>query len=326
MFILDKSMVAKPFLKWAGGKGQLIEQMNSLFPQELAEGSIKKYIEPFVGGGAVFLHLVQNYPVEEFFIFDINIELVIAYTTIQRDVEKLISLLLNIQNKYLSLDDKERKTYFYQVRLEFNWRRKEIDSINYNSEWIERTAQIIFLNRTCFNGLFRVNSNGSFNVPVGRYKNPNICDKTNLKAVSEALQKTQIHYGDFSECEKYVDSNTFVYFNPPYRPISKTSNFTSYSQNMFGDSEQLRLRDFFQSLDAKGAKLLLSNSNPKNEDINDNFFDNSYAGYRIERVMASRNINCNVSKRKAIKEILIMNYISGANKILTTSSNSSVTR
>lgn len=171
MFILDKSMVAKPFLKWAGGKGQLIEQMNSLFPQELAEGSIKKYIEPFVGGGAVFLHLVQNYPVEEFFIFDINIELVIAYTTIQRDVEKLISLLLNIQNKYLSLDDKERKTYFYQVRSEFNWRRKEIDSINYNSEWIERTAQIIFLNRTCFNGLFRVNSNGSFNVPVGRYKN-----------------------------------------------------------------------------------------------------------------------------------------------------------
>ncbi|WP_017742739.1 DNA adenine methylase [Scytonema hofmannii] len=308
MFILEKSMVAKPFLKWAGGKGQLLDQMNSFFPNELAEGSIKKYVEPFVGGGAVFLHLVQNYPIQEVFIFDINIELVIAYKTIQCSVEELISLLLDIQNKYLSLDDKERKTYFYQVRAEFNWRRKEIDSTKYNSEWIERTAQIIFLNRTCFNGLFRVNSNGSFNVPVGRYKNPNICDHTNLKAVSEALKKTQIHYGDFSKCEESVDSNTFVYFDPPYRPISKTSNFTSYSQNIFDDSEQLRLRDFFKSLDAKRAKLLLSNSDPKNEDVNDNFFDNSYAGYRIERVMAVRNINCDASKRKLIKEILIMNY------------------
>ncbi|GAA6622154.1 DNA adenine methylase [Scytonema sp. NUACC26] len=308
MLSLEKSMIAKPFLKWAGGKGQLIEQMNSFLPNGLTEGSIAKYIEPFVGGGAVFLYLVQNYPIKEVFIFDVNIELVIAYRTIQHSVEKLIPIVLDIQNKYLSLDENERKTYFYQIRAEFNLQRNEIDVTKYNSTWIERTAQIIFLNRTCFNGLFRVNSNGDFNVPIGKYKKPNICDKTNLKAVSEALQKTQIHYGDFSECEQYVDGNTFVYFDPPYRPISKTSNFTSYSQNIFDDSEQLRLRDFFKSLDAKGAKLLLSNSDPKNEDINDDFFDNAYAGYRIERAMASRNINCNASKRKPIKEILIMNY------------------
>jgi DNA adenine methylase len=308
MLSLEKSMVAKPFLKWAGGKGQLLEQISKFFPDELTEGSIKKYIEPFVGGGAVFLHLIQQYAIQEIFICDSNIELVIAYKTVQRSVDELISTLSNIQNKYLSFDENERKMYFYRVRAEFNRRRKEIDYKQYNSEWLERTAQIIFLNRTCFNGLFRVNSDGAFNVPMGKYKKPNICDGTNLKAVSEALQKTQIYCGDFSDCEKYVDSSTFVYFDPPYRPISKTSNFTSYSHNIFSDREQLRLRDFFKSLDAKGAKLLLSNSDPKNENINDNFFDDAYADYHIERIMAARNINCNALKRKAIKEILIMNY------------------
>jgi len=216
--------------------------------------------------------------------------------------------LIDIENKYLSFNENERKEYFYQTRMLFNSRKSYIDFQNYNSEWIERTAQIIFLNKTCYNGLFRVNSKGEFNVPVGKYKNPTICDSKNLKIVAEVLQNTEIHHQDFSEYKDLVDSKTFIYFDPPYRPLSKTSNFTAYSQEIFNDSEQIRLRDFFKSLDKKGAFLLLSNSDPKNRDIKDDFFDTVYGDYRIERVKASRAINSNASERKAINELLIMNY------------------
>src|SRR5579883_320156 len=175
-------MQAKPFLKWAGGKSQLLEQIANFLPEELIIGSIKKYIEPFVGGGAVFLHLAQCYKIEEFLIFDINTELVLAYKTIQNHVDELIHVLLNLQNKYLSLDEQERTHFYYEVRTQFNRQRHQVDFQKTNQQAIERTAQIIFLNRTCFNGLFRVNSKGDFNVPVGRYKNPTICDSENLKA------------------------------------------------------------------------------------------------------------------------------------------------
>lgn len=298
----------KPFLKWAGGKNQLIEQITNFFPKDLSEGAIKKYVEPFIGGGAVFFYVAYKYQIQELFISDINPELVIAYKTIQHNVDDLIILLSDIEAKYLSLHESTRKQYFYQVRAQFNWRRQNIDLQNYNSEWLERTAQMIFLNKTCFNGLFRVNSKGDFNVPIGKYKKPLICDPINLKAVANILQKTQIHHGDFSECQYFVDKNTLVYFDPPYKPISSTSYFTSYSQQSFDDTEQLRLRDFFVTLDNKGAKLLLSNSDPKNENSNDNFFENSYERYRIERVKAARNINSNAAKRQPINELLIMNY------------------
>ncbi len=301
-------MQAKPFLKWAGGKSQLLEQISMFFTDELASGSIKKYIEPFVGGGAVFLHLANCYEIEEFLISDINEELVLAYKTIQKNVEDLITILLDIQKKYLSLESEERKQYYYQIRSQFNLQRYQIDFQKYNQNWIERTAQIIFLNRTCFNGLFRVNSKGDFNVPVGRYKNPTICSSENLKAVSRVLQKTQIRQGDFTKCEDFVDEHSLVYFDPPYRPISKTANFTSYSQQTFDDAEQLRLRDFFKFLDRKGAKLILSNSDPKNEDLTDNFFEIAYEDYRIKKVKAKRNINCNAAKREQINELLITNY------------------
>lgn len=306
--LIKTKRIVKPFLKWAGGKTQLLDQLNKTFPKELTDGSIKRYIEPFVGSGAVFLHIAQFYEIDEFLIADVNPELVLAYKTIQKNVEDLIAILLNIQTKYLLLDEEQRKDYFYQMRSEFNCKRKEIDLQNYNREWIERTAQIIFLNRTCFNGLFRVNSQGEFNVPVGKYKNPTICDKENLRAVSQVLQKAQIQQGDFTECEHFVNSCSLVYFDPPYRPISKTASFTAYSQQTFGDSEQLRLRDFFKLLDKKGAKLILSNSDPKNEEVNDNFFELAYEGYKIQRVKAVRNINSNASKRGHINEILIMNY------------------
>jgi DNA adenine methylase len=299
----------KPFLKWAGGKRQLLEQINKYLPNELASGSIKRYIEPFIGGGAVLLHIAQLYKIDDFFISDINAELVLAYKTIQINVEDLITLLLGIQEKYLSLNEEKRNEYYYYTRQQFNAQREQTDFQNYDKSWIERTAQIVFLNRTCFNGLFRVNSKGDFNVPMGRYKKPNICEPKNLRAVSKILQRTQIHCGDFTECEEVVNEQSLVYFDPPYRPISKTANFTSYSEQTFDDSEQLRLRDFFKLLDKKkGAKLILSNSDPKNEEETDNFFEVAYEGYRIEQVKATRNINSNSSKRGYINELLIMNY------------------
>lgn len=305
---MKTSLPVKPFLKWAGGKTQLIEQIANYFPEELIKGSIQRYIEPFIGGGAVFIYIAQLYKVEELFISDVNPDLFIAYKTIQDHVEELISSLSDIQTKYLSLDEDDRESYFYQVRSEFNFQRKQINFKIFEKNWIQRTSQMVFLNRTCFNGLFRVNSRGDFNVPFGRYKKPTICDATNLLSLFKILKKTQIHNADFTECEKFVNKHTFVYFDPPYRPISKTANFTSYANAIFDDKEQLRLRDFFILLDQKGAKLLLSNSDPTNENSTDLFFELSYQAYRIKKVQASRNINSKSSKRGKINELLIMNY------------------
>jgi DNA adenine methylase len=307
--LLSSSVTPKPFLKWAGGKTQLIEQISNFLPTQLNDGSIKKYVEPFIGGGAIFFWLANKYQIAELFISDINIELIIAYKTIQRDVDNLIELLSDIEVKYLSFNESQRYEYFYKIRRKFNYQREKINLHQYNNvDWRERTAEIIFLNKTCYNGLFRVNSKGDFNVPMGSYKKPTICESEKLKLVANLLQRTEILQGDFTVCDAFVDSNTFVYFDPPYRPISKTSNFTSYSHQSFGDLEQIRLRDLFKKLDKQGALLLLSNSDPKNQDINDNFFENAYADYRIERVKASRFINSNASKRSAINELLIMNY------------------
>ncbi|MEA5570058.1 DNA adenine methylase [Calothrix sp. UHCC 0171] len=299
----------KPFLKWAGGKGKLIEQMSHYFPQGLIDGSIKRYVEPFIGGGAVFFYLASNYEdIKEFYLFDINPELILAYQTIQQNVEELIEELSSLQTEYFSLSSQEQTQYFYKIRTNFNSQKQEIDFHNYSPSWIQRTAQIIFLNRTCYNGLFRVNSKGYFNVPVGRYKNPKICNKENLFSVSEVLKKAVIKLGDFELSKQFSDSSTFTYFDPPYRPISKTSNFTSYSENNFSDTEQLKLSRLFKQLDAIGVKLMLSNSDPKNQDQNDNFFDDIYSEYKIERIKAARSINSNSSKRGEIKELLIMNY------------------
>lgn len=299
---------AKPFLKWAGGKSQIIEQIEPFFPDELKQGLIHRYIEPFVGGGAVFLHLAQSYRIQEKFIFDVNPELILAYKTIQNNVEDLIQILGEIQETYLSLSEEDRKNYFYQIRSDFNLQRQEMNFEAYDYTWIKRTSQLIFLNRTCFNGLFRVNAKWEFNVPFGRYKKPKICHPENLKALAQILDYTHIEQGDFSKCKKFVNSQSFVYFDPPYRPLSQTANFNSYSQNRFNDAEQLRLRNFFDLLAEKTAKLLLSNSDPKNENPADDFFDELYSAYHIERVKAARNINSNANKRGKINELLIMNY------------------
>jgi len=298
---------AKPFLKWAGGKSRLLPTLSQYFPPELARGRLRTYVEPFIGSGAVFFYIAQNYALDAYFISDINAELIVAYTAIQQAVEDLIAILAAWQQHYLTLNEAARRDRFYQIRADFN-RDRDCLSPEFEPTWIQRTAQLIFLNRTCFNGLFRVNARGEFNAPFGRYKYPKICHPDNLRAVARVLRRTQIYRGDFTACQASIDSSSFVYFDPPYRPLSKTANFNSYSTHNFNDSEQLRLRDFFQTLDRRGAKLLLSNSDPQNECAGDRFFDDAYAGYRIERIQASRCINSNIHKRGPVSEILVANY------------------
>jgi len=298
---------AKPFLKWAGGKKQLIEEFYKRFPNGLITGEIDKYIEPFVGGGAVFFYTIQKFNLTECHIYDANEELILAYKVVQNDVDRLIGILKKLEFEFLNLNEEARKEYFYRIRVKFNENKSEIDFSQYHYNWINRAAQLIFLNRTCFNGLFRVNSKGQFNVPFGRYKNPKISNEDVLRNASIVLKNVKINLGDFTDCETIVNDKTFVYFDPPYRPLNKTSSFTSYNKDSFNDFEQQRLAKFYKKLDAKGAKLMLSNSDPKNEDPNDNFFDELYSDFIIERVLAKRMINCKGEKRGVIRELIITN-------------------
>jgi DNA adenine methylase len=227
---------------------------------------------------------------------------------IKRSVKKLIGELEMLESDYLSMSDKKRESFYYEIRDAFNQTLPKINFRNYSSGWVERAAQIIFLNRTCYNGLFRVNQKGEFNVPFGRYKNLEILNEENLKDVATLLKTTQIILGDFTRCRKFVDDHTFVYFDPPYRPLNQTSSFTSYSKNGFYDKDQIRLVEFFKELDEKGAKIMLSNSDPKNGNPDDSFFDDLFLDYHIERVPAKRIINCNGTRRGNINELIITNY------------------
>ena len=294
----------KPFLKWAGGKGQLIDQIAPYLPSAFGKGKIKKYFEPFLGGGALFFWLAEQYEFEIAYLYEINPAVNICYQVIKKDIKNLVKELNQLESEYLSSSEKAREKLFYEKREEFNrfLRRKAVNSL------VRRTALLIFLYKTCFNGLYRVNSKGDFNVPFGRYKNPAICNEDNLYAVNELLQKTEIVCGDFALCLENADNESFVYFDPPYRPISATASFTSYSKDTFDDAEQKRLRKVFGDLDKNDACVMLSNSDPKNIDPQDNFFDDLYRGYHIERLTATRLINCNAERRGVITEILVMNY------------------
>lgn len=299
---------AKPFLKWAGGKGQLLDKFLTFYPTELKNGKITLYYEPFIGGGAVFFDVAQQYKIQSAYLYDINQELILAWRVIQQDVYKLIETLDLFQRNYEKLDDKAQSEFFYKTRDDFNRSLHKVDYSKYNDACILRAAQIIFLNRTCFNGLFRLNQKGEFNVPAGRYKNPKILDEQNLIKVSKLLSVAEIKHAGFATVENDIKENSFVYFDPPYRPISKTSGFTSYSKFKFEDTEQRQLADLFNRLHKKGIKLMLSNSDPKNHDPNDNFFDEIYKDFNISRVPALRMINSNAAKRFAINEIIVTNY------------------
>ena len=294
----------KPFLKWAGGKSQLIEQMSSFLPPSFKTGRIKKYFEPFLGGGAIYFWLADHYDFEWAYLNELNPSVAICYQTIQINVKKLIKELELLEREYISGSDEAREKLFYGKREEFNGFLRKKSTNNH----VRRTALLIFLNKTCFNGLYRVNSKGEFNVPFGRYKNPTICNEDNLVAVHELLQKAEIMCGDFEQCLAQADNDSFVYFDPPYRPISSTASFTSYSKNNFDDNEQKRLKSVFGKLDSRGADVMLSNSDPKNVDPTDDFFDDLYDKYHIERLSARRLINCNAERRGVITEILVMNY------------------
>lgn len=307
--VIKTETEAKPFLKWAGGKTQLLAQFSEYYPTDLVEGRVTRYVEPFLGGGAVFLDVAQRFPIASAVLNDINPELVLVYKVVQQDSERLIEFLTEHQHRYISATPSDRHDYFYAIRGAYNEQRTGIDFRRYSSEWVIRAAYMIFLNKTCFNGLFRVNARGEFNVPFGRYKNPTICDSPNLKRVAQLLQIAEIQAGSFSACEHFVNESTFVYFDPPYRPISATSSFTSYSSDKFDDRDQIALAEFFIRLnDRTGAKLMLSNSDPTNVNPSDRFFDDLYDSFNIHRVWASRMINSKADRRGKITELLITNY------------------
>lgn len=300
---------AKPFLKWAGGKGQLISQFQEYYPKELYSRKIDKYIEPFIGGGAIFFDIMQNFKIKSAYISDVNKDLILTYKVIQQKPEILCEFLEQYQKNYNNTIQDDRNNLFLSIRKHFNKQRFEINYKQLSDNWIPRVAQLIFLNKTCFNGLYRLNSKGEFNVPYGKYPNPTILDSENIFAVSKLLQNVEIRNANYRECFNEVTSSSYVYFDPPYKPISKTASFTTYSGTEFTDKQQIDLANFYRKLDIeKQAKLMLSNSDPKNENPSDNFFETVFKEYNLHRVNASRAINCNGKKRGKIKELVITNY------------------
>lgn len=272
-----KYTTVKPFVKWAGGKSQLLNEIRAKYPE-----IIDKYCEPFVGGGAVLLDVLANFQPKEVLINDINAELANTYSQIKNNVNELIEMLSEMQESFWVNNNDDRKTMYLAKRERFNDLKVNGDKqIN-----LEKAALFIFLNKTCFNGLYRVNSKGLFNVPMGAYKNPPICDAENLRLISELLKNVQIKCGDYSECADYIDENTFVYIDPPYRPLTATASFTSYSENEFGDKQQIELGKFVDEISARGARVVVSNSDPKNSNESDSFFDDLYSSYTIMRVSA----------------------------------------
>lgn len=306
------SAPARPFLKWAGGKAQLLEQFEACFPKELKDGSLTTYVEPFVGAGAVFFHVAQRYPITRAYLYDINEELVLTYKVVKSKAAALVARLEELSEEYFSRDQASREKLFYEVRASYNHAKASmVYTGRVTDSWVARAAQLIFLNKTCYNGLYRTNSRGEYNAPFGRYRNPRICDSVNLQKVSAVLRssKATIRKADFEKCLPQLDAHTFVYFDPPYRPLTRTASFTNYSRDSFNDGEQIRLGKFFDKLSAKtGARAMLSNSDPTNADPADRFFDELYKDHTITRVRASRMINSKATKRGRIRELVVRNY------------------
>ena len=294
----------KPFLKWAGGKGQLLSQLDQHLPKGISRIDFT-YLEPFVGGGAMLFHILQQFPnIKKAVINDINSYLITAYRVIKNSPDELIKRLSELENQYYSTGDNEdQKSFFLRVRETFN--EVEMDDV-------DRTKYLIFLNRTCFNGLYRVNSKGNFNVPFGRYLHPTICNAETIKADSELLNRVElvILNGDFERTIEHLsDGFNLFYFDPPYRPLNATSSFNSYSKEDFNDEEQIRLRDFCARLsEYPNVKWMLSNADCSAKNPDDTFFEEIYGDFNINRVYASRAINANPSKRGKLTELLIKNY------------------
>ena len=291
---------AKPFVKWVGGKTQLIDQLEALLPADFDQWENVTYIEPFVGGGAMLFHMLKTHSnITTAVINDINTDLTTCYQVVRDNPANLVDSLKQIQTEYYALANEENKRTFYmQQRERFN--TKALSPI-------ENTTLFFFLNRTCFNGLYRVNKAGLFNVPFGKYETPTICDPTTIYADSELLQNVTILTGDYQQTLAYAGEKTLFYFDPPYRPLSNTSSFNDYAKEAFNDAAQVRLKEFCDVVEAEGHKFMLSNSDcfAKNQD---RFFDDLYLQYNISRVVASRSVNANPNKRGKLTELLIRNF------------------
>lgn len=296
------SIEAKPFLKWAGGKGQLLSQLAGYLPQKISEEPFT-YIEPFVGGGAMLFYMLQHFGnIQKAVINDVNEDLILTYRIIKDDVESLIANLDRLEKDYLDITDQDgRSKLFYEIRERYN---------QHTDNSIERASQLIFLNKTCFNGLYRVNRRGQFNVPFGKYANPTICNAKLLRADSQLLQTAQIEIcrGDYAQTIQHIDGLTFVYLDPPYRPLDATSSFTAYAKGDFNDDDQRELATFCHQLSDAGCYWMESNADCSAKNPEDTFFEELYADCRIERVFASRFINANPSKRGKLTELIIKNY------------------
>ena len=294
-------MKAKPFIKWVGGKGQLIEQLEALLPADFDKWENVTYIEPVVGGGAMLFSMLQRHSnIKSAVINDINEDLTTCYKVVRDKPKDLIDSLTEIQEEYHSLHSEDlRKQFFLLMRDEFNTKKLEP---------IRNTTLFFFLNRTCFNGLYRVNKSGLFNVPFGKYETPTICDPITIYADSELLQNVEIMTGDYQETLKRAQGNTLFYFDPPYRPLNNTSSFNDYTKDAFNDLAQERLKTFCDRIEKAGYSFMLSNSDCFNTPLRDRFFEDLYLEYFIERVWASRNVNANPSKRGKLQEILVHNY------------------
>lgn len=296
-----EALSAKPFLKWAGGKTQLLSTLEACLPGIFRTQSAVTYIEPFVGGGAMLFYMLQKYPqISRAVINDINPRLINVYAVIRNKPEELIDALSAIEADYKGIEEYERqREYFMNARSVFNSRALSD---------VEEASYMIFLNRTCFNGLYRENSKGEYNVPFGRYHNPTICDKELIMVDSRLLQRVVIMQGDFAQVAEYVDDCTFVYLDPPYRPLDATSNFNSYVKEAFNDDEQIRLKDLFCRLNDAHCYVMESNSDGRSRNPKNLFFDELYKDFNIQRVTAKRFINANPNRRGNMSELLITNY------------------
>ena len=296
----QKLKVTKPFVKWAGGKGSLVKHLSAHLPDNFRDKRNVTYVEPFVGGGAMLFYMLTHFTnIRRVVINDVNEDLIFCYKLIKNTPQTLIEQLKRIANEYLQLSNMDEKSrYYYKVRDKYN-SKETIDE--------EKAAYFIFLNKTCFNGLYRVNTCGKFNVPFGKYKNPTICDDKLILADHELLKKVDIYAGDYSEIMRFLGKGyNYIYIDPPYRPLSGTAYFKEYSHNVFDDKEQEKLKIFCDIMTARGCKIMQSNSNSMDDD-GESYFAKLYQGYHITQIEAHRYINAHVGKRNKETELLIMN-------------------
>lgn len=278
--------MAKPFLKWVGGKSRLLPQFSGLFPEDF-----RNYYEPMLGGGAVFFWLSETIK-NDVHLSDINKNLIYAYSSVRDHPEELIEQLRKIEKVYLSKNDRERKEFYYKARKRFN---------KLPADTLEKTKLLVFLNKTGYNGMYRENSDGEFNIPHGRHKKVQILNEENLINASRALKNVNLSNNTFEQAILSASKGDFVYFDPPYHPRNETASFTKYSESDFGVKDQERLKDIFIELDKKGCYVMLSNSHTK-------FIEGLYKDYRHEIVEASRAVNCKADGRGRVKELVILNY------------------